>query len=331
MESEQPKSSKPVSLVLEESDRFKVAQAIYNVVTGKTEKLTKAFNKSYLITLDSLKQLHHKCSQACTQWDVLQKNCSITVNHAGDNQETFSSFERFNIYDVSRTTPVESIVYEFNILIRIPKVERPQNYKVTVRLMSRLAAMKRMDDDLPPPFFRLFGQGAVIIEIEYVDYVVARNLLGMVESWVNEIEQHSAWSWASHVRRVSHWIPRLFQLVVLAVTSAALISSSDAAMGVGATSAQLAKWIIFSGACLWVVVQAASIVGDFVEESFDSVIDLSVIKLNLGDERLLKEYSSRNMVKTISGIFGVAFIVVLSIFANLLTNWLVKFFSFLPK
>src|SRR5690606_20583418 len=109
------------------------------------------------------------------------------------NKETFSSFERFEIYDTSRMSPVETVVYELNILLTIPHSEKPQNYKVTIRAMSRIAFYKRMQEDAPmPPFMRLFGGSAVVAEIEYVDYVIARNILSMVDSWIAEVEVTSS-------------------------------------------------------------------------------------------------------------------------------------------
>jgi hypothetical protein len=69
--------------IIEENDQFKIAQAIYNAVTGKTEKLSRPYSKDYLITADDVRQLHLKCQQACGQWVVLNKSESITVHHLG--------------------------------------------------------------------------------------------------------------------------------------------------------------------------------------------------------------------------------------------------------
>ena len=115
------------------------------------------------------------------------KQQPVTVRHIDENEETFSSFDRFLIYDSSKTAPVESIVYEFNVLIRIKGFDKPQNYKTRVRILSRLALAKHMEDDSMPPFFPLFRQPTILVEVEYVDYVIARNMLGMAETWVNEV------------------------------------------------------------------------------------------------------------------------------------------------
>jgi hypothetical protein len=37
-----------------------------------------------MIRHGDLTQLHAKCSQACTQWSVLQKNSNVTVHHIDD-------------------------------------------------------------------------------------------------------------------------------------------------------------------------------------------------------------------------------------------------------
>jgi hypothetical protein len=76
--------------VVDESDRFKIAQAIYSSVTGKNEKLSRSHSKDYLITLDDIRQLHVKCQQACGQWTVIEKSENITVHHLDDNKEVYS-------------------------------------------------------------------------------------------------------------------------------------------------------------------------------------------------------------------------------------------------
>ena len=77
MQSDCPKPPPPNALILDEPQSFKIAQAVYNAATGKTEKVSKAFAKSYVVDLVSLKQLHAKCSQACTQWDVIQNSSRL--------------------------------------------------------------------------------------------------------------------------------------------------------------------------------------------------------------------------------------------------------------
>jgi hypothetical protein len=309
--------------IVDESDRFKIAQAIYNSVTGKTEKLTRTYSKDYLIGLDDIRQLHMKCQQACGQWTVLNKSESITVHHLDDNTETFSSFERFSIYDLSRTSPTESIVYEFNLLLHLPKVEKPQHYKVTVRALSRAAMIRRMEQEMaPPPFLRLFGGSSIVVEIEYVDYVVARNILGMIDSWTEEIERHSKLSWIRHVQRFTHWIPPIAQFLAIAFIGFSLFAATSTVLTATSTPPLVGRWLILAGTVITLAALLARRLGSLVESGIDQILTLSAIKLNKGDERLIIRYRNRNILKVGQVILGIAGVTANAVGANLLTDWL---------
>lgn len=265
--------------VIDESDHFKVAQAIYNSVTGKTEKLSRTYSKDYLILLEDIRQLHMKCQQACGQWTVLNKSESITVHHLDDNKEIFSSFERFTIYDPSRTSPTESIVYEFNLLLQLPKVEKPQHYKVSVRALSRAALIRRMEKEMAPPaFLRLFGGGSIVVEIEYVDYVVARNILGMIDSWTDEIERQSKLSWIRYIQRFTHWLPPIAQFLAIAFIGFSLFAATSTVLDDTSTPPLVGRWLILAGTVITLAALLARRLGSLVESGIDQILTLSAIK-----------------------------------------------------
>lgn len=312
--------------VIDDSDRFKIAQAIYNSVTGKTEKLSRTYSKDYLVSLDDIRQLHLKCQQACGQWTVMNKSESITVHHLDDNKETYSSFDRFCIYDQSRTSPTESLVYEFNLLLELPKVEKPQHYKVSVRALSRVAMIRRMEKEMaPPPFLRLFGGSSIVVEIEYVDYVVARNILGMLDSWTDEIERHSKLSWIRHVQRFTHWIPPVAQFVVVGFVGFSLFKTTSAVLNDSSTPPMVASWLILAGTVIALVAMFARRLGSLIENGIDQILTLSAIKLNKGDERLIERYRNRNILKTGQVLLGILIVTANAVGANFLTEWLKGF------
>lgn len=314
----------PVGTVIaDENDRFKIAQAVYGAVTGKTEKLSRTYSKDYLITLADVRQLHLKCHQACGQWTVLKKSENITVHHLDDNKEVFSSFERFSIYDYSRTSPTESIVYEFNLLLQLPTIEKPQHYKVVVRALSRAAMIRRMEKEMaPPPLLRLFGGSSIVVDIEYVDYVVARNILGMIDSWVGEIERHSKLSWIRHLQRFTHWFPPVSQFLAIAFIGLSLFTATAAVLVASSPPPLVARWLILSGTVITLGGLLARRLGSIVESGIDQILTLSAINLNKGDQRLIDRYKNRNILKVVQAVLGIAGVTAHAIGANLLTDWL---------
>src|SRR5262245_41541221 len=96
---EEPGSGRPVSMT--------DLQAIYNEITGKSEERSKHYNSAYRVSFTDLEQLHSKLEQACEQYSVESKTISVTIYHLDDTKETFSSFDRFRLYNKSSTSPVE--------------------------------------------------------------------------------------------------------------------------------------------------------------------------------------------------------------------------------
>jgi len=310
-------------ITIDEGDRFKIAQAVYNAVTGKTEKLSRAYGKDYLISLEDLQQLNHKCEQACSQWEVLQRNCNITLHQLDDNKEVFSSFERFKLYDTSKMSPCESIVYEFNILLRLPETEKPQPYKITVRVLSKIAMINRMEKEMgPPPFLRLFSSGHVVVEVEYVDYVVARNMLSMIDSWISQVEQEPHYAWATFTQKFSHWFPPAAQFSIVLLFGVSLYHITPAALAEGNSLALLAQWLILSGTALFLAGVTARFLGRLAETGIDRIIPISAIQLNKGDERLLKRFKKRNVLRIIQAIAALILVVAQGVATTAVSDWL---------
>ena len=109
-------------VLVQGDDTYKIAQALYHSVTGKTETVSKQFSENYRITFDDIRQLHAKFQQMCAQWKVLGQNENITVFHVDDNKEVFSSIDRIELYDLSQTSPIESITFEFTFLAALPMI-----------------------------------------------------------------------------------------------------------------------------------------------------------------------------------------------------------------
>ncbi|MCK7578692.1 MAG: hypothetical protein MZV65_25060 [Chromatiales bacterium] len=70
-------------------------QAIYNDITGKTEKLTDTYDVYYELSLNDLFQLENRLKQFCEQYLIEGLNASITIFFTRkDRRAKFSSFEQ---------------------------------------------------------------------------------------------------------------------------------------------------------------------------------------------------------------------------------------------
>jgi len=191
---------------------MQVVQDIYNELTGKSEKLTKIFDINHKANFEDIGQLHSKILQLYEQYNIVSKNCSVTVYYIDDGKDQFSSFERFQLLDRSSTSPVENIRLVYNFLIVLPKTDRPQSYEIEVDIHSRAALRKRAQSEMGRTkiFFQTFRQTGQV-DIEYVDYTVARNFRVAIEGWFNSLEKVKI-SWClTFLKNVSDYFPTAFR------------------------------------------------------------------------------------------------------------------------
>lgn len=231
----------------------------------------------------------------CTQWTVLESNENITIFHVDDNKEVFSSIDRLQLYDSSKSEPVESVTFEFNVLVSLSVVEKPQPYKVTIRISSKIAAMHKSEKErVGRAIFRLFRGGVISIDIEYVDYVVARNMLSTLDSWVKEIEVTKKQKALELLQKYSHWAPRLASLVLFFFAVYAAVISANLIDFPATDNSLLAKYLLSSFGYIVGFFFLGAILGGFIEGSIDRLEEVSYINLNKGDQKLLAEFQRRN-------------------------------------
>lgn len=316
-----------VGLLFKPNEDFTLAQAVYHSVTGKTEKLTRNFSTNYRVTMMDLEQLHAKCTQMVTQWAVCQSNSNVSIQHLDDNKEQFSSFDRFRIYDSSRTSPAESVSYRFNILIDGKGADARQGhpYSITVRIVSRLALLKRLDEDQAPAhWLRMLGVYTIVVEIDYVDYAIARNMMSMVDSWISQVEAEPNWKAFLWIQNRSQWIPALFQPAMATLCGWALYLTAPIVLSSTESISILAQFLIVAFVGIMVSAQIAKMLGSIIESAIDLMMPLSYLKLNKGDEKIIRcgEISRRFLFLKVFVALGIT--VVQGVAINILSVPLVK-------
>ena len=140
-------------------------------------------------------------------------NCSVTVYHTDDGKEQFSSFERFKMYDCSSLSPVENIRIKYDFLIVLPKTEKAQQYNIEINIVSRAAMHARTSDDadFPDSFIFRIATRTGSVNIEYIDYTVARNFMLAIENWFQGLPQTSHSRVSVFLKKHSGHIPFLFR------------------------------------------------------------------------------------------------------------------------
>lgn len=303
---------------------MKLVQSIYNEVTGKTETLSKVLRDNHEVEFNDIRQLHTKVRQLYEQYNVVSENCSVTVYHVNDCKEQFSSFERFEIYDASNTNPSENVRLEYNFLIILPETKRAQPYKITIDLHSRVALRKKAESEhgIARQIIRIIASKTGNIEVEYVDYTVARNFMVAIDQWYSSIRKNRSSKIVEYLQDKSlHF--QFFSKVLTSVVVIMVIfynrehfiqedSTLDVLFSIGLVS--------FSAVYLSGIIAAK--IGSACEQAIDSHQVISGLILNRGDEAALDDFKEANKKSKVKLLLSVGGLVLVNFITTLLVNFL---------
>ncbi|MBW8307947.1 MAG: hypothetical protein K0M56_00015 [Kaistella sp.] len=299
-------------------------QGIYNELTGKSEEVGKSYTKPIQVNFSDVEQLNHKISQACEQYNVVSSICTVTVYYIDDTRDRFSSFDRFRLHNTGCTSPVESILLKYNFLVLLPKTKQPQTYSISIRLASRVAVMRRMQGDFygpPPQIFRMMGNRTAVVEVEYVDYMVARTLLNVVDEWFKGVPTASELKWLNWLRYRSHHVPRLAKFFTGVIVGLIMIALFPTFIPSGSTD--LLKYGLFSAWAMLGAFTAYKLAGFFsvlIENSIDEWTELSYVSITKGDELEIKKAQGKNRFAVTKGVIGFFLTVSISVVTKIISN-----------
>lgn len=285
---------------------MKAVQQIYSEITGRTESLERTYKINHTIGFDDLCQLNAKVTQLQEQYNIVSKNCSLTLYHVDDQKQTFSSFERFKLFDRTTLSPVENVRIEYNFLIVLPQMRKPQSYELEINIHSRAAMLKRADADVgmrSVMFYEFLSPATAHLEIKYVDYTVARNFQGAIDGWFKALpEQESGWL-VGALKKMSGYYVFGFRMIL---TTAFLITCymyfSDALEKLGPNQAALfrAATVTFGGMLLMSIFSGR--LGSVAADAIKRVQARSYVNLTRGDEIAFKSMRASNRIAWLKAI-----------------------------
>lgn len=276
---------------------LKIYQDIYHQITGRTEQIRQRYTDNILIDFSEIEQLHFKIMQLCDVHTVIASNELISVFHEKERKEQFTSFERFKAYNSNTTKPTVNVVLRYNFSILLSDRKQPQEYIVTVRLTSRVAMLHAMEEDVPP-----FMRGRILglstmhtaeVSVEYADYVIARSFLEAFDEWIEGCNTKPKNRMLDIAQEYSHLVPKSLQLLLVSVLLYFCVKESANFLSSSSPEEWGRFFIIFAGT-FYFVNSISESAGRIIEKSIDNVQQISYLKLNKGDEKLIEKFSDRN-------------------------------------
>ncbi len=270
-------------------------------------------------------QLNLRIQQCCEQYHVKANSCSVQIYFVDDTSETFSSFERFSAFNAGSTSAVESVVLQYEFLVLLPKLQRPQTYSLTVRFASRIAVDQKMRDQMPRAMSKVFRQmvnRTAMVEVKYVDYVVARNLLSTVDQWVSGLSRAATSKlWMGVVDR-SDYLPLVARYSVGLAVFALLVTSSGMFLGAEPNLLQVTRFLLCAWVGLFSAYRLAYHLGNAAEESLDRWSALSFVSLTAGDKRIVAAAKADNKRSVAAACFKFVLSLLVSLAAKIIIGLL---------
>ncbi len=171
-------------------------QAIYHAVTGKTENLSKWLSGNVVVKYGDFCRLH---SMLRDQWNLhtllADPTTTVVVSDENDRKIQYSSWERFQALQVDLNQVTSDVVLRIELVTELPNINTPQRCILIVTLDSALPIINSMNSDrgdaIPPSFLMIAGRNwrTVDVSIDFVDYILAKNFLGVVEEWFKSLEK----------------------------------------------------------------------------------------------------------------------------------------------
>lgn len=303
---------------------MKVIQSIYNEITGKTEKIGRTLSDDHDIDLGALKQLNHKINQMLEQYNVVSKNCSVTLYHVNDCKNQYSSFERFELYDSSSMSPCENIQLQYNFLIILPETKKPQSYKITVNLHSRVALKQKAESEhgIDRRFLRIVARRTGQYNIEYVDYTVARNFQTAIDQWYSSIVKNNENKIVQSLQDKSEHFSSIFRILTVAILSFAIFKNTESLIGELPTLQSVFLGGLFSFSSIYLLGMVALKLGSFAERSIDMHQAISGLRLNVGDRKAFESFDKSNSKSIKGAIWSAVLVVAINIFSTYLSSLL---------
>jgi hypothetical protein len=277
----------------EEAISFQLAQAFYNEITGKSERLSDEFSTSFVLTMSNVEQLHHRVIQSTVQYNIASANASFSVSYVNDSSERFSSIERFTAHAGAKGVAIDEIDLNYNLLVILPKTNKPQEYRINIKLVSRTAKIENIKSDIAElpvsiPLAQFESKFTCRVSIDFVDVTVANSFMSVIKSWNDCLETTDFNEFIRVIRRFSDWFPVMCQYGLLLMGSYFTYSAIESFFKIP-TPESTAIFLLFAALFNFLLFKVGLFIGRRSERHLDQTYQMSYINFSGADAKLAKD------------------------------------------
>jgi hypothetical protein len=172
----------------------KALQAVYHAATGKVATTEKSLRRNVVIDNTAVENLYHRiCQEFDVQNLLAEPTVTVVIRYDEDGSCSYSSWERFTKITSIEDKSTSAVELKFEAILKVPGTDTPQRLVITVGLDSALpileAERKKDRERLDFGWIAIARNSwkTVEIKVDYVDFVIAKNFIQVVEKWESSL------------------------------------------------------------------------------------------------------------------------------------------------
>ncbi len=282
---------------------FKMAQAFYSEITGKSEQISEKFTKSFVLSINNINQLHQRIIQSTTQYNIASANASFSITYQNDSSERFSSIEKFITHAATKGMPVEEVDIRYRFLVVLPETKKPQEYRINISLISRTVKLEELREKMQQmkisiPLWQFDSELTCRASIDFTDITVANAFMSVIKNWERTLDEVNTNALIKNVRPFAKYMPAIFKYSLLFTGiyyTLGVVNKYFSSPEAHTTAVFLLVAYIFNF-LLWKI---GGVAGSKAENHLDQLYEVSYINFSAADTKLANECSNsrkRNML-----------------------------------
>ncbi|NVJ66037.1 MAG: hypothetical protein HWE16_06070 [Gammaproteobacteria bacterium] len=292
---------------------------LHKKINSKNEEISKTYKNNILVNFSDVEELDAKVMQSIKSLGAINESISIRilVTHCEGEAEKFNSFMDFKNHNSTSPYPTTEVGLMYQFSCFDDSTNKTEMYKVTANIKSRIGELKEIENSAPPFISTAILSGFVTptarIKVEYSDYVKARHFIAMFDEWIKGCHESIQIPFINILKKYSHMIANIGQLVIVGLLGWFVAQSIEKEM---ITEESWVKFLIIYLSIFYLVIKLSQMILRKLELSIDSYMSVSYLKINKGDDKLIKEFEARNKKSLKWSVFGLLGAIGLGIFAN---------------
>lgn len=289
---------------------------IYKKINKTLKETSKTYENDLLLELGDIREIHLKISQTIKTFKASGTTLKINLEQSEGEDYIFDDFDSFYHHNTTSPYPTQAVFFEYKFLIYDKEDNKFENYVISFRLLSRLAAFEKLQNDSPDFIIDLMSSlqtTVAIMNIEYYDYVKARTFLATFDEWVKGCTESRSSRILSIAKKSSKYIKNTGSFIILLLLTCLTIKSIPSDM---TDLSFILKFAIAYGAIFIFIRKVSNMLLGGMNRAVSRNIPLSYLKINKGDEKIIKNYKTKLTRSIISSTLAILAAIIIGLSTN---------------